>query len=137
MAKAQYTEEQFKDFGDFYAYTDVFDWHYVNILQWKNGVALVELENGRAIFNGHNNKGYFFDEGKVPEDWITDQFEKCAAKYACAPAVAKMIEDEAFKHLEEIREAKRRADYYEVEINGRKIAHVDSAVNRCYERKRE
>ena len=25
MAKAQYTEEQFKDFGDFYAYTDVFD----------------------------------------------------------------------------------------------------------------
>lgn len=44
MAKAQYTEEQFKDFGDFYAYTDVFDWHYVNILEWKNGIALAELE---------------------------------------------------------------------------------------------
>ena len=53
MAKAQYDEEQFKNFGDFYAYTDVFDWHYVNILEWKNGIALVELENGKAIFNGH------------------------------------------------------------------------------------
>ncbi len=111
MAKAQYTEEQFKNFGDFYAYTDVFDWHYVTIIDWKNGVALVELENGRAIFNGHNNKGYFFDEGKVPEEWIKDQFEKCAAKYACSSVVAKNIEDEAYKELEEIREAKRRADY--------------------------
>ena len=35
MAKAQYTEEQFKDFGDFYAYTDVFDWHYVTIRELK------------------------------------------------------------------------------------------------------
>ena len=43
MAKAQYDEEQFKNFGDFYAYTNVFDWHYVNILEWKNGIALVEL----------------------------------------------------------------------------------------------
>ena len=54
MAKAQYTEEQFKDFGDFYAYTDVFDLHYVNILEWKNGIALVELENGKAIFNSQS-----------------------------------------------------------------------------------
>lgn len=111
MAKAQYDEEQFKSFGDFYAYTDVFDWHYVNILEWKNGIAIVELENGKAIFNGHNNKGYFFSEGKVPEYWVKDQFEKCATKYACTPEVAKMIEDKAYKELQEILEEKRRADY--------------------------
>lgn len=111
MAKAQYTEEQFKDFGDFYAYTDVFDWHYVNILEWKDGIALVELENGKAIFNGHNDKGYFFEEGKVPEEWIKDQFEKCAKKYSCFSSLAKKIENEAYRQLAEIRDAKRRADY--------------------------
>lgn len=111
MAKAQYDEEQFKNFGDFYAYADVFDWHYVNILEWKNGIALVELENGKAIFNGHNNKAYFFSEGKVPEEWIKDQFDKCAIKYSFAYTVAKMIEDKAYKELQEILEAKRRADY--------------------------
>lgn len=75
MSKAQYDEEQFKNFGDFYAYTDVFDWHYVNILEWKNGIALVELENGKAIFNGHNNKAYFFSEGKVPETVVVQDLK--------------------------------------------------------------
>ena len=111
MAKYKYTEEQFKDFGDFYAYADVFNLHYVNIPEWKNGVALVELERGQAIFNGHNNKGYFFDEGKVPEDWIKDQFNKCAAKYNCSYDVANKIADKAYKELQEIWEAKRRANY--------------------------
>ena len=108
---ANYELQECKSFGDFYAYCDVFDWHYVNILEWKNGVALVELENGRAIFNGHNNKAYFFQEGKVSNEWIKDQFDKCANKYNCPFAVAKMIEDKAYRELEEIREAKRRADY--------------------------
>ena len=111
MAKYKYTDEQFKDFGDFYAYTDVFNLHYVNILEWKNGVALVELERGQAIFNGHNNKGYFFDEDGVPNEWIKDQFEKCATKYSCASEVANKIADKAYKELHEILEAKRKADY--------------------------
>ena len=103
MAKAQYEEEQFKNFGDFYAYTDVFDWHYVNILEWKNGIALVELaHNLMAIFNGHNMKAYYFDLNKVPEYWVKDQFEKCATKYACTPEVAKMIKDKAYNELQEI-----------------------------------
>ena len=107
---ANYELQEFKSFGDFYAYCDVFDWHYVNILEWKDGIALVELEGGRAIFNGHN-KAYFFQEGKVPEEWIKDQFEKCAKKYSCINSLAKKIENEAYRELEEIREAKRRADY--------------------------
>ncbi len=108
---ANYTVEECKSFGDFYAYCDVFDWHYVTILEWENGIALVELENGRAIFNGHNNKAYFFEEGKVSEEWIRDQFNKCAKKYNCPFAVARAIEGKAYKELKEIREEKRRADY--------------------------
>lgn len=111
MVKAQYEEEQFKNFGDFYIHCDVFNYHFEST-EWRNGVALVQLaHNMMAIFNGHNNKAYFFSEGKVPEEWIKDQFDKCATKYACTPEVAKMIKDKAYKELQEIWEEKRKADY--------------------------
>lgn len=64
-----------------------------------------------AIFNGHNMKAYYFELDKVPEYWVKDQFEKCATKYACTPEVANMIQYKAYKELQEILEAKRRADY--------------------------
>ena len=108
---ANYQVEQHKDFGDFYIHCDVFNLHFGGA-EWKNGVALVQLaHNMRAIFNGHNMKAYYFDLNKVPEEWIKDQFDKCAIKYSCAYTVAKMIEDKAYKELQEILEAKRRADY--------------------------
>ena len=109
---ANYQMEQHENFKDFYAYCDVSNYHIEKVAKWENGVALVRLaHNMMAIFNGHNNKAYFFSEGKVPEEWIKDQFDKCAIKYSCAYTVAKMIEDKAYNELQEIWEAKRRADY--------------------------
>jgi len=51
------TVEQFKDFGDFYAYCEVFNYHFENRPNWSNGVADVILaHNMYGIFDGHTNK---------------------------------------------------------------------------------
>lgn len=108
---ANYQVEQHKDFKNFYIYCDIFNYHFESA-EWKNGVALVQLaHNMRAIFNGHNMKAYYFELDKVPEYLVKDQFNKCATKYACAYEVANKIADKAYKELQEIWEAKRKADY--------------------------
>lgn len=82
MAKNfNYIIEETKDAGALYAYCDVFNLHFIHFEKWNSGIALVDLERGKAIFNGQNGKSYIFDED-VPEDWIERQYNKCVDKYS-------------------------------------------------------
>lgn len=88
-----YTAQDFKNFPDFRAYCDVFNYHFQRIECWQCGVALIKLDhNIMAIYNGHNNKAYFIDLGKVSIDWVKDQYQKCADKYFCDEATSKAIQ---------------------------------------------
>lgn len=88
MAKAQYTEKQFKDFGDFYAYTDVFDWHYVNILEWKNGVASVGISKRNVKFWERWTGWYTFLVADLVADVI---FEVAKGRGAVALFIAMFV----------------------------------------------
>lgn len=81
------TVEQFKDFGDFYAYCEVFNYHFENRPHWSNGVADVILaHNMYGIFDGHTNKGYFINGDKFAKlsdkmNYVHRQVANCRAKY--------------------------------------------------------
>lgn len=82
-----YQIEETKDAGALYAYCDVYNLHFIRFEKWNNGIALVNLERGKAIFNGQNGKSYIFDED-VPEDWIERQYNKCVDKYSSISSYA-------------------------------------------------
>lgn len=112
MAKNfNYIIEETKDAGSLFAYCDVFDWHFIRFEKWNSGIALVDLERGKAIFNGQNGKSYFFDED-VPEDWIEDQYNKCVDKYSSISSyAASLIKFDSENAVKKIVAEKRAMDY--------------------------
>lgn len=111
MAKHNYHLEEVKDLADLYAYCDVFDYHFVRVESWKSGIALIDLERGKAIFNGQNGKSYIFEED-VPENWIKDQYDRCVRIYSpISSYAASRIKFDNEAAVKKIVAEKRAMDY--------------------------
>lgn len=88
MANAPvYQIEQHKDFEDFYAYCDVFNYHFENNPHWANGVADVRLAHDMfGIFDAHTNKSYIIDGSRFDTHqeaclYAHRQVQRCRSKY--------------------------------------------------------
>ena len=112
MAKNfNYTIEETKDAGSLYAYCDVFNLHFICFEKWNSGIALVDLERGKAIFNGLIGRSYIFDED-VPEDLIERQYNRCVDKYnPISSYTASRIKLDNEAAVRKVIDAKRAMDY--------------------------
>lgn len=111
MAKYNYVLEETKDAGSLYAYCDVFNLHFIRFEKWNSGIALIDLERGKVIFNGQNGKSYIFYED-VPEDWIEAQYNRCVEKYSSISSyAADKIKFDNEAAVKKIVDEKRAMDY--------------------------
>ena len=111
MAKYNYVLEETKDAGSLYAYCDVFNLHFIRFEKWNSGIALIDLERGKAIFNGQNGKSYIFYED-VPKDWIEAQYNRCVDKYSSISSyAADKIKFDNEAAVKKIVDEKRALDY--------------------------
>lgn len=100
------------DFRDLIMYCEVMNYHICRIIEWKNGIALIELSHNMfCVYNGHNGKGYYFNKDFVPYNWIISQFERCSDLYKCSKDVANDIKVKSMLQLEKVKREMRRLDY--------------------------
>ncbi len=108
--------EQHKDFGDFFAYCEVFNYHFENRPHWANGVADVRLaHNMFGIFDGHTNKCYIIDGNQFASNqeaclYAHRQVQRCRSKYsddANAMAIQQRSDMQQQRYLSMMREMDR------------------------------
>lgn len=108
----KYDVVEHNDFRDLIMYCEVTNFHINRFVEWNNGVALIELAHDMyCIYNGHNDKGYYFNKNFVPYNWIISQFQRCADLYKCSKDVADNIKNKAMLQFEQFRQVTRRPDY--------------------------